>query len=49
MRKNNNILILNLGSIATIKRSTNIRIISVNVKGFNTIYKEKLNYLIQEY
>ena len=46
MRQNKNLVILNPRSIATTKRNINIRILSLNVKGFNTIYKEKLNYLM---
>ena len=32
----------------TIKRNSNIRILSVNVRDFNTTHEEKLNHLIQE-
>ena len=48
MRTNESLEIMNAGVIPTTKRSTNIRILSLNVKGFNITNKEKLNHLIKE-
>ena len=42
MRQNHNIEILNQGTIVENKKQNNIRIISVNAKGFNTTHKEKI-------
>ena len=49
MRYNHNMAILNQGTKSNIKKYNNIRIISVNAKGFNTTYKEKIQHLINEY
>ena len=39
---------MNARTMPNSKQNTNIRILSLNVKGFNTINKEKLHHLITE-
>jgi len=49
MRSNESLAIINAGSVPITKQSSNIRILSLNVKGLNTTNIEKLHYLIKEY
>jgi len=48
MRSNESLAIMNTESLSNTKKKTNIRILSLNVKGFNATNKEKVNHLINE-
>ena len=48
MNNQENIAIMNARIMPNSKQNTNIRILSLNVKGFNTTNKEKLHHLIIE-
>ena len=49
MNNQENIAIMNARTMPNSKQNTNIRILSLNMKGFNTTNKEKLHHLITEY
>ena len=48
MNNQENITIMNARTMPNSKQNTNIRILSLNVKGFNTTNKEKLHHLVIE-
>ena len=48
MRSNESLAIMNAGLLPITKQSSNIRILSLKVKGFKTTNKEKLHHLIKE-
>ena len=48
MNNQENIAIMNAGTMPNSKQNTNIRVLSLNVKEFNTTNKEKLYHLITE-